>query len=189
MQSSQGFHTIPSSTSCASSNSKQGISADQDRIGLRLSASAFFTFVGVCCLHLTNSIGLGLFIGTISPTVEIAQIIAPAFNVVFFLFGGTFLPSPPPWFIWIKWISPIGYGLSALAQNEFRGVTFSNTGTGGGSGTGQTYATGDELIAAYNIGRFTVGQCMGFLGAVTLTWILGGYLGLRWSCRPRLRFV
>lgn len=70
--------------------------------------------------------GLGLMIGAMSPTVELANILAPVINVVFLLFGGSFLPAPPPWFIWLKWISPINYAYSSLAENQFAGQVYSS---------------------------------------------------------------
>jgi hypothetical protein len=65
-------------------------------------------------------------IGAMSPTVELANILAPVINVVFLLFGGSFLPAPPPWFIWLKWISPINYAYSSLAENQFAGQVYSS---------------------------------------------------------------
>ena len=62
-------------------------------------------------------------VAALSPTLEISQIIAPLFNVIFLLFGGSLLPTPPPWFIWLKWLSPITYIFSATLQNEFAGAS------------------------------------------------------------------
>jgi ABC-type multidrug transport system permease subunit len=76
-----------------------------------------------------------------SPSIEIANIIAPLVNVIFLLFGGTFQPSPPPWFVWLKWISPINYTFSALAQNEFEGREVRcDSGAGGGQEAGASGA-------------------------------------------------
>jgi hypothetical protein len=69
----------------------------------------------------SRPLALALAIGAASPTIQISQVWAPLANVIFLLFGGTFLPSPPPWFVWIKWISPITYIFSATIQNEFAG--------------------------------------------------------------------
>lgn len=128
--------------------------ADHNRIGLKVSAAQVFIFVAVLCLHIINSIGtssalntvanaddsaaLGLAIAGVSPTVEIANILAPLIYVVFLFFGGSFLPHPPPWFVWLKWISPIQYTYAALATNEFAGVTI-DCGSGGGGSSTQCY--------------------------------------------------
>ncbi|RSH91647.1 hypothetical protein EHS25_009016 [Saitozyma podzolica] len=121
-----------------------------------------------------------------SPTVELANILAPVINVVFLLFGGSFLPAPPPWFIWLKWISPINYAYSSLAENQFAGQVYSSCDA---SSSTQCYPTGDAVLQAYNLGRFTIGQNMGFLAAITLAFIAVGYIFLRWTARPRLRFI
>jgi hypothetical protein len=102
-------------------------------IGLQQTAAAFFIYMAVNIVQVFTAIGIGFAIGSLSPTVEIANIIAPLINVIFLLFGGNLLPSPPPWYIWIKWISPITYAYSALSQNEYRGQVYSCDGTASGS--------------------------------------------------------
>lgn len=125
---------------------------------------------------------LALAIGAISPTLEISQILAPLCNVVFLLFGGSLLPTPPPWFIWLKWISPITYIFSATIQNEFSGEVIECTG-------GQCYGNGDAVIQAYNAGTFSIAQDVGFLVALTMVYFVLGYLALRYSTGPRFRII
>ena len=136
-------------------------------------------------------------------------------NVIFLLFGGTIQPNPPPWFVWLKWISPINYTFSALAQNEFNGREIICDGGGGASG-GACYSSvcvdslsslqampscglanpyknladrqGDEVVSAYNIGAFTIAQNAGFLVALSAVFFVAGYIGLRFTGKPQMRF-
>lgn len=48
---------------------------------------------------------------------------------------------------------------------------------------------GQQVLDAYHLGRFTIGQNAGFLSAIALAFILAGYIGLRVSARPRFRFI
>ncbi|CEH14703.1 abc atp-binding protein isoform 1 [Ceraceosorus bombacis] len=75
--------------------------------GLNPSAASFFIFLALNLMQVIVATCLGLFIGSVSPTIELANIIAPLISVIFLLFGGNLLPSPPPWFVWLRWISPI----------------------------------------------------------------------------------
>ena len=46
-------------------------------VGLRASAGAFFIFLGVNCLHTIVAVCLGLFIGGLSPSLDLSNILAP----------------------------------------------------------------------------------------------------------------
>ena len=121
------------------------------RIGLQPTAAKLFIFLGITSLHLVNSTcgspfsdmgpahcsGLGLAIAAVSPSVNIANIISPVISVIFLFFGGNLLPTPPPWFIWLKYISPLNYTYSALATNEFAGQKL----TCDGGGQAQCYSS------------------------------------------------
>lgn len=153
-------------------------------LGLKPTAGAFFIFLGINSLQVVTAVCLGLFIGGVSPSIELANIIAPLINVIFLLFGGNVLPSPPPWFVWLRWISPITYTYMALGQNEFTGQSFEC----GASGSSQCYRTGEQVLEMYNMKTFNIGECAGFLCALCAAFIFCGYLGLRITARPRFRY-
>ena len=153
-------------------------------VGLRESAAAFFIFLGINAIQLTTSVGLGLAIGAASPTIELGNIIAPMVNVIFFLFGGNVLPSPPPWFVWLRWISPITYSYIALSVNEFNDATFECNNDGA-----QCYRTGQDVLNQYNLTTFTIAECIGFLAAITCVFVFAGYVFLRFTAHPRFRYV
>ncbi|ORX40799.1 P-loop containing nucleoside triphosphate hydrolase protein [Kockovaella imperatae] len=153
-------------------------------IGLRLSAARIFIFLAITCLHIANSVCLGLAIAGVSPTVEIANILSPVVNVIFLFFGGNLLPSPPPWFIWLKYISPLYYTYSALTINEFRGAQLQCD-----DSSSQCYQSGNDVLKAYNLEVFSIGADAGFLAALTIAFLAAGYLGLSFSTRPKLRII
>ena len=101
-------------------------------IGLKPTGAAFFIFLGVNFMQVLTAIGIGLLIGSLSPNIDIANILAPLFNVIMLLFGGNLLPSPPPWFVWLRWISPITYAYAALSINEFSGAVYECDDSSGG---------------------------------------------------------
>ena len=44
------------------------------------------------------------------------------------------------------------------------------------------------MVSAYNIGAFSVGENAGFLCALAAVFFLAGYLGLRFTGKPQMRF-
>jgi len=98
-------------------------------IGLNPIVSHFFIFVLIIVLASLSAISLGICISAASPSVDVANTIAPVALVVFMLFGGYFLNGVniPNYFIWIEYLSFLKYSFSALMQNEFDGLTFTCT--------------------------------------------------------------
>ncbi|KAJ9474849.1 putative ATP-dependent permease (putative) [Pseudozyma hubeiensis] len=155
-------------------------------VGLRQTAGAFFIWLGINLLQVATAIGLGLVIGCGSSSIELANVFAPVINVIFLLFGGNLLPlsSIPPWFIWLHWMSPITYTYSALAQNEFKQLTFTCT-----ADSQQCYRSGQDVLNQYDLQRFTIAENAGFLAAITAVFLTVGYVLLRWLGRPSFRYV
>lgn len=129
---------------------------------------------------------MGLLIGCLSPTIEIGQIIAPLINVIFLLFGGNLLPAPPPWFIWLRYTSPITYVYAALSQNEYRGQTFECDAV---DSSQQCYSTGEQVLEQYNLLDFSIAANIGFVAALAVVCALLAYVALRLVARPRFRFI
>ncbi|CAI6001320.1 unnamed protein product, partial [Closterium sp. NIES-64] len=110
-------------------------------------ASKFFLFLVICMLEFTAMNGLGILIGSIAPTPQLALAMGPLFTVigsiaptpqlalamgplftvVLMLFGGFYvnLDSIPVWIRWVRYLSPIQWGFVGLAVNQFEGLTFS----------------------------------------------------------------
>ncbi len=65
--------------------------------GLKLEAGAFFIWLLVNGIQILISIAMGFTIGAASPNIQIANIIAPLFNVIFLLFGEFLDQKPSVW--------------------------------------------------------------------------------------------
>lgn len=83
-----------------------------------------------------------------------AGAIVPIFIIIATLFSGFFIgvTEIPAWLAWIKYISFVFYGFSALAQNEFDGQNynfcFSNT-----TNSACTTTTGTEILNFYGLNQ------------------------------------
>ncbi|CAO1637622.1 unnamed protein product [Jaminaea pallidilutea] len=73
----------------------------------------------------------------------------------------------------------------AIAQNEFQGQTFSCEGV---QQSQQCYTNGQQVLDQYNLHTFTVGETAGFLVALAAAFCVLGYIGLRFTAKPRFRF-
>jgi len=71
-----------------------------------------------------------IFVGCLTATPQIAQVIAGLSSVVFFLFAGFFISSDsiPVYYSWLKWLSPFKYAYAALLSNEFEGLCLCGNG-------------------------------------------------------------
>ncbi|CAI7855355.1 unnamed protein product, partial [Closterium sp. NIES-53] len=111
-------------------------------------ASKFFLFLVILMLEFTAMNGLGIVIGSIAPTPQIALAMGPLFTVVLMLFGGFYvnIDSIPVWIRWVRYISPIQWGFVGLAVNQFEGLTFSCA----------DCPTGDQILHQLSIANYTV---------------------------------
>lgn len=112
-------------------------------------AGPFFIFIALNCLSILQAITMGLFIGSLSPNLQLVQAVAPAMNVLFIIFGGFLLPLPsiPDWFIWIYWGSYVRYIFAGLTINEFKGLQFSCP----PGKESQCFATGQAFLDRYDL--------------------------------------
>ncbi|KAJ2854285.1 hypothetical protein GGI22_004543, partial [Coemansia erecta] len=97
------------------------------------------------------------------------------------LFGGLFANphTITPVLRWIRWVNPVQYAFSAFAQNEFRGLVFNCQ-----AGV-QCYNSGQDVIDAYAVGRFTVWQNILMLLMLAAVDMAVGYAALRWKAKPK----
>jgi len=89
-------------------------------------AAPFFMFLLSNFALVMCSASMGLLLGCLLPSAEIAVSIAPIALIPFMLFGGFFakLSSVPDWLSWIQYISVFKWGFQALSTTEFNGMTF-----------------------------------------------------------------
>ncbi|KAJ2856453.1 hypothetical protein J3B02_001596 [Coemansia erecta] len=148
---------------------------------LTFSAAKFFITLSVLsCLNMV-SIAFMLMIGSAVKNMDIAFVVAPAIVTIELLFGGL-LANPTsivPAIRWVRWINPVYYAFSAFIQNEFQGLTFEC------SALSQCYPNGEQVIAAYGMGRFTILQNTILLLFIGIIFYASGYVLLRWRAKPK----
>ncbi|KAJ3012876.1 ATP-binding cassette sub- G member 2 [Thoreauomyces humboldtii] len=150
-------------------------------IGLQPDVSKFFIWIGINLLVVICGAALGLAVAAGARTVQLAQAIGPLCAVLFMLYGGMILNTQRLgwWFRWIHYLSPIGYGFSALAQNELAGATFSCL-------PGEACVpNGDDSLKVYNLDEISIGLNAVALAALAAAFFLLGYVLLRRTSKPK----
>eukprot|EP00750_Incisomonas_marina_P025692 INCI5628.2.p1 GENE.INCI5628.2~~INCI5628.2.p1 ORF type:complete len:1395 (-),score=220.73 INCI5628.2:24-3857(-) len=89
--------------------------------GLQLTAAAFFTCLGVLLLTVVTAQSLGLLIACSIMDIALANAVIAIVILFFMLLGGFYVSTTGilAWLSWIKYLSFIYWGYSALLHNEF----------------------------------------------------------------------
>ena len=171
--------------------------------GLTSSAGAFFTFwivlfsVSICMTALFRLIGAAF--GNFDDASKVSGFVVTAA----IMYSGYMIPKSRmhPWFVWIYWINPLGYGFQALMGNEFKHKDIACVGNNlipsgpaylnasysacsgiGGAPKGATTLTGEQYLESLSYSTTTVWRNFGI---IWIWWIL--FVGLtvfftgRWS--------
>ncbi|EGD76064.1 ATP-binding cassette [Salpingoeca rosetta] len=95
-------------------------------VGLQPDAGKFAIFYLSLCMVTNVASSLFIAVGSVSPSLKIANIFAPVTVVLFLLFSGFYLNthSIPVYLSWISYISFIKYAFQIAVYNEFHGLTF-----------------------------------------------------------------
>jgi len=95
-------------------------------VGFQPHAEEFFIFIAALIVFAAVAGSLFLTIGSFSPNMVVAQILAPLVVVLFLLFGGFYVNNNtiPVWYRWIKYVSFFNWGYAILVNNEFSGLKF-----------------------------------------------------------------
>ncbi|KAJ2336082.1 hypothetical protein GGI00_001032 [Coemansia sp. RSA 2681] len=152
---------------------------------LTFSASKFFVTLGVLsCLNIV-SISFMLMVGSAVRAMDVAFVIAPGIITIELLFGGLLAnPNTIPVAIkWVHWINPVYYAYAAFVLNEFNDLNFTCT------PGAVCYMNGKEVIDAYGMGRFTIGQDITMLLVIAAVFYLTGYVLLRWRAKPKFMWI
>ncbi|XP_048768264.2 protein white-like isoform X1 [Ostrea edulis] len=93
--------------------------------GLYRDGSAYLIATGIAIVVANASSSFGYVISAAAPTVTVALSIAPAFMILFLLFGGFFLNSGsiPDYLVWMKYISWFSYGNEMMVINQWEDVS------------------------------------------------------------------
>ena len=153
--------------------------------GLTMPFDRFLVFVLMLGALRFASIGLGLFVASMSPTVKISEIIGPLVIVIFLIFGGNLANSNTiTWILrWIQYISIIFYTYQALAQNEFTGNYY---GVQDGS---PTIVPGQYYLNLYGLDNVNEWGCLGAVLGIGSAFLILGYICLRSSTRPKITYI
>jgi len=94
-------------------------------LGIVIRGNIFLIF-GLASLYLLVVLGYGLFISTITETMQQAMFIAWFFGVVFILMSGLFTPidSMPQWAQYITWINPVSHFIEIMRRVILKGSGF-----------------------------------------------------------------
>lgn len=140
-------------------------------VGLKVSASAFFTYwvtlfaIAMCMTAVMRAIG------AVFSTFDGATKLSGFWFSALLMYTGYFIPKTQmhPWFVWIYWIDPLAYGFQILLSNEVHGQTipcvknnlipngpgytnsaFQSCAGVPGAVQGATSVTGDQYLQAFS---------------------------------------
>ena len=153
--------------------------------GLTMPFDRFLVFLLMLSALRLAAICMDLCIASVSPTVQISEIIGPLVIVVLLIFGGNLANSNTiTWILrWIQYISMIFYTYQALAQNEFNGNFY-----GVQDGSPQK-VPGEYYLNLYGLDNVNQWGCLGAILGLALAFFLLGYMGLRICTKPKLTFM
>jgi hypothetical protein len=142
----------------------------------KLQKGRFKTFLGLTSLHSIASEAVGLLIGSISSSSDVALALFPPVIVLNIIFDGKNISeeNTPALLRWVNKVGLIRWGFTGLAVNEFEGLTF-NT---GGPRRGSIVKTGEEALARFGLDGKTVEDVIGAqVKIISGCWLLS-FLGL-----------
>jgi ATP-binding cassette subfamily G (WHITE) protein 2 len=149
-------------------------------VGLQTPAFGLF----LATLVLTSAVSSSLFIniGAISPTQQIATIMAPIIVVLFLLFGGFYLnlDSFPVYYRWFGYLSFFRYAFEILAKAEFSGLVFNCT-----PGVQQCTPTGEQQLANLSMTDVDYASCFLILLAMMVFYRVMAYFSLAYLFKEK----
>ncbi|KAK1946690.1 ABC transporter G family member 36 [Phytophthora citrophthora] len=94
--------------------------------GFVSSVESFILFVVIICLVNFTSAAFVFFLASVAPNINVVNPIAGIAIELFILFAGFTITKDqiPDYLIWIYWINPVGWGVRALAVNQYTEARF-----------------------------------------------------------------
>ncbi|KAF4316168.1 hypothetical protein BBO99_00008340 [Phytophthora kernoviae] len=86
----------------------------------------FFIFVAMLCLMSTAFVSFFFFLASVSPNLKVAKLISHVCIVFLTTYAGFAITKDqiPDYLVWIYWINPVGWGVRALAVNQYSDSQF-----------------------------------------------------------------
>mmetsp|Transcript_19787 Transcript_19787/g.32819 ORF Transcript_19787/g.32819 Transcript_19787/m.32819 type:complete len:673 (+) Transcript_19787:128-2146(+) len=124
--------------------------------GLQGTRRKFLNFLGLVSMHTVASEAVGLLIGSIASSSDVALALFPPVVVLNIIFDGKNISeeNTPRLLRWVPKIGLIRWGFEGLAINEFQGLKFDTSGPRRGPMT----HTGEEALDRYGMLGNSVGQ-------------------------------
>jgi ABC-type multidrug transport system ATPase subunit len=144
--------------------------------GLSRMKGKFRRFLGLLTTHGLASEAVGLVIGAVSPSSDVALAIFPAVLVLNIIFDGKNISeeNTPRLLRWIPKIGLIRWGFEGLCVNEFDQLTFDTK----GPRRGPVAKFGSEALDRFGLGTNTLGDIVkAQLSITVVSWALS-YIGL-----------
>ena len=158
--------------------------------GFQSDARKFFIFVAIICAVTDTGAAFLSSIGAMSETMEMGNLLATLGIVILTLLDGFYrnLADIPAWCRWVSKFSFLGYGVQAVAANEFRGLAFSCTPEEAAVGC---IPDGDAYLHRLSMADTNVGAYIGYILIIGAGSRVVAYLALRFlftgqSFRERL---
>ena len=158
--------------------------------GFQADAKKFFIFVAVIAAVTDTGAAFLSSIGAMSETMEIGNMLATLGVVILTLLDGFYrnLADIPAWVRWVSNFSFLGYGVQAVAANEFRGLAFSCTAKEAAEGC---IPNGDAYLHRLSMQNTNIGAYIGYILIIGAGSRFVAYLALRFmytgqSFRERL---
>ena len=158
--------------------------------GFQSDARRFFIFVAIICVVTDTGAAFLSSIGAMSETMEMGNLLATLGIVFLTLLDGFYrnLADIPAWCRWVSKFSFLGYGVQAVAANEFCGLAFSCTPEEAAVGC---IPDGDAYLRRLSMADTDVGAYIGYILIIGAGSRAVAYLALRFlftgqSFRERL---
>lgn len=141
-----------------------------------LQPGKFKNFLGLVTMHSIASEAVGLVVGAVSATSDIALAMFPPIVVLNIIFDGKNISeeNTPKLLRWIPKVGLIRWGFEGLALNEFQGLEFEAK----GPRRGPVAKTGDEALDRFGLMGKTLGDVVKAQTSIIAVCWLMSYLGL-----------
>ncbi|KAK9761247.1 hypothetical protein K7432_013979 [Basidiobolus ranarum] len=154
-------------------------------VHLRYDMSKYFLYMAANLFQVLAALGFGLTIGSGVEAVRRGHVIAAVIITTLILFGGGVLNNHdiPSVFIWIRYISFIGYLTQAFSVNEFTGLQFSCLEEGAEAAV--CFHTGEQALRRYGLDMFTIWECNLINLSLAIGFFYIAYIFLQQMSKPR----
>eukprot|EP00128_Syssomonas_multiformis_P002226 Colp12_sorted_trinity150504_noHs@14765 len=150
-------------------------------VGFQNTARNFFLMAIVNILLNCAGSSIGILAASVWSDLAVALAVLPMILLPLMIFSGFFVNTEtiPPYFDWIKWLSPMKYGFVALSKIEFPGLTFVCDPPSATSNTTACFNTGEEVLDRLGFGgQGSIGANIAALAGLYGVCLVFAFLGL-----------